>query len=186
MSAQDAPRSYDYARRKGVRQVSWEEFSALCATLAETLARKKIDTVIGVARAGLFPATLVASMLRCELYPVRLTRRLHDEVIYDSPVWRVPVSHLVQDRAVAIVDEIADTGESLAMVAQEVRALKASRAVTAVLISHSWAKPEPDVSALVSDELIVFPWDQKVLVNDEWVDHPEIAAALKAQDAGHD
>ncbi len=175
------PKSYDYAVRKGSRELTWEDFAGLSARLAETLARRNIDTVVGIARAGLFPATAVACALRCELYPVRITRRLHDEVVYDSPVWRVPVSHLVKGKAVAVIDEVADTGETLATVAQEVRSLGAERVVTATLVSHSWARPEPDVTALVSDEFVIFPWDQKVLIDGKWQPHPEIAAALAAR-----
>ncbi|OGO50940.1 MAG: hypothetical protein A2148_02260 [Chloroflexi bacterium RBG_16_68_14] len=178
---QGKARSYDYAARKGIREVSWEEFAALSAQLAEALARRKVDTVIGVARAGLFPATAVACALRCELYPVRITRRLHDEVVYDSPVWKVPVSHLVAGKVVAVVDEIADTGETLTLVTEQVRALGAKRVVTACLVSHSWAKPAPDVSALFTDEFIIFPWDRRVLIDGRWQRHPEIAAALAAQ-----
>ena len=181
MTPQDPPRSYDYAKRTGSRELGWDEFADLSAKLAETLARRNIDTVVGIARAGLFPATAVACALRCELYPVRITRRLHDEVVYDSPVWRVPVSHLVKGKAVAVVDEITDTGETLAAVAAQVRELGAQRVVTASLVCHSWARPEPDVSALVSDQLIIFPWDQQVLIDGEWRQHPEIAAALAAQ-----
>lgn len=178
------PRSYDYAKRKGVRRLSWDDFARLSRELAETLAARRIDTVVGIARAGLFPATAVACALRCELYPVRITRRLHDEVVHDSPVWHVPVSTLVAGKTVAIVDEISDTGETLGIVAEQVRALKAERIVTASLIAHSWASPQPDVTALVSDELILFPWNDRVFVDGEWREHPELASAVAAQDQG--
>ena len=179
------PRSYDYTKRAGARELSWEDFAALAGQLTEALARRKIDTVVGIARGGLFPATAVACALRCELYPVRVTRRLHDEVVYDSPLWRVPVSPLVEGKAVAIIDDVCDTGESLALVAAQVRALKAERAVTAALIAHSWAEPAADVSALLTDELVIFPWDSSVYLEGRWQPHPEIERALRAQ-AGDD
>jgi hypothetical protein len=178
--------SYDYAARKGVREVSWDEFASLSAQLAEALSRKKADTVVGIARAGLFPATAVSCALRCEFYPVRITRRLHDEVIYNSLVWKVPVSDLVAGKVVAVVDEIADTGETLALVAEQVRELRARRVVTACLVSHSWAKPAPDVSALITDEFVILPWDRRVLIDGEWRPHPEITAGLAAQGARND
>ena len=52
--------SYDYAHRKGVKEISWEDFAQLTATLTEHLADENIDVVIGTARSGLFPATSVA------------------------------------------------------------------------------------------------------------------------------
>jgi hypoxanthine phosphoribosyltransferase len=173
--------SYDYVHRRGVREISWEEFAALSARLAEELAEAGVEAIVGIARAGLFPATAVACSLRREMYPVRVTRRVNDEVVHQSPVWKVPVSPEVKGKVVAVVDEIADTGETLALVSDSVRENGAVRVVTACLVSHSWANPAPDVSALITDALVIFPWDQEVLVEGEWQPHPEIVAALKAQ-----
>ncbi len=173
--------SYDYDHRQGVREISWEEFAALAAQLAEQLEPAAIEIVIGIARAGLFPATAVACSLRRELYPVRVTRRVNDEVAFKTPVWRVPVTQDVAGKVVAVVDEIADTGETLAMVADAVRAQGAARVVTACLVRHSWARPAPDACALVSDALVIFPWDRRVLLDGQWQPHPEIVSALKAQ-----
>jgi adenine/guanine phosphoribosyltransferase-like PRPP-binding protein len=67
-------KSYDYAHRSGVRPLSWEDFAGLAARLAEQLAVYQPQAIVGVARAGLFPATAVACSLRRELFPARLTR----------------------------------------------------------------------------------------------------------------
>lgn len=174
--------SYDYAHRSGVRPISWQEFATLSARLAEGVEKAGVEVIVGIARAGLFPATALACSLRCELYPVRVTRRVNDEVVFKSPVWRVPVSPEVAGKVVAVVDEIVDTGETLALLADTVREMGATRVVTACLVSHTWARPVPDLSALVTDALIIFPWDQEVLVGGEWQQHPEIQAALEAQE----
>ena len=174
-------KSYDYAHRQGVKSITWEEFARLAAQLAEQLDQVGVEVIIGIARAGLIPATTVACNLRRDMYPVRVTRRVNDEVRYASPVWKVPVSSEVAGKVVAVVDEIADTGETLALVAESVRAQGAARVVTATLISHSWASPPPDSCALVTDELVIFPWDQQVYSEGRWQPHPESVAALKAQ-----
>jgi hypoxanthine phosphoribosyltransferase len=174
-------KSYDYAQRQGVRNISWEEFACLSAMLAEQLEQAGVEVIVGIARAGLIPATTVACNLRREMYPVRVTRRINDEVRYASPVWKVPVSPEVAGKVVAVVDEIADTGETLALVAESARAQGAARVVTATLVSHSWASPPPDFCALVSDELVIFPWDEQIYSEGRWQPHPEIIAALKAQ-----
>jgi hypoxanthine phosphoribosyltransferase len=174
-------RSYDYAHRRGVRPLSWDDVAALSARLAEQLEPAGVEVIVGIARAGLIPATLVAGALRRELYPVRVTRRVNDEVTFAAPVWRVPLSAELSDRVVAVVDEIADSGETLALVAAGARERGASRVLTACLVSHSWASPPPDLAALVSDALIFFPWDRQVLVSGQWKTHPEMLAALAAQ-----
>lgn len=174
-------KSYDYAHRQGIRPISWEEFVTLTDGLAEALQQAGVEVIVGIARAGLFPATLMACRLRCELYPVRVTRRIDDEVRFSSPVWRVPVSSEVAGKSVAIVDEIADTGETLALVERAVRDAGASRTMVTCLVRHSWTNPVPTLSGLVTDEFVIFPWDQRVLVEGLWGEHPEIVAGLEAQ-----
>jgi hypoxanthine phosphoribosyltransferase len=174
-------KSYDYQHRQGVEEISWERFAAMSAQLTEALAPHHIDVVIGIARAGLFPATAVACALRRELTPVRVTRRVDDVVQYASPIWRVDVPSTVRDQRVAVIDEIADTGETLAIVAARALERGASQALTVSLVSHSWANPRPDVTALVSDALVVFPWDRRVYQDGGWRAHPELEAALSAQ-----
>jgi hypoxanthine phosphoribosyltransferase len=109
---------------------------------------------------------------------VRITRRLRDQVVSDAPVWKVKPTSDLAGRAIAIIDDVADTGETLSLVAEEARRLGAERVVTAALVSHSWAAPPPEVCPLTTDELVVFPWDQRVLIDGEWRPHPEIEAAL--------
>ena len=150
-------------------------------TLTEQLADKKIDIVIGIARAGLFPATAVACALRRELYPVRVTRRVNDVVQYESPIWRVDVPATVAGQRVAVIDEIADSGETLALVAARALERGARHVWTLSLVAHSWADPQPDFTALTSDALLIFPWDKEVLTGDGWQMHPEIEAAIQAQ-----
>ena len=174
-------RSYDYSNRDGIDPITWERFAELSRGLAESLESCNVDLVVGVARGGLFPATAVACALRCEFFPVRLSRREADEVQHPHPVWRVPVSGFVNGKRVAIIDDVADSGETLETVRQEVFGHGAFSVVTAALVSHSWAKPTPDFSAVQSDALVLFPWDRQVLVEGSWVPHPELEKALRFQ-----
>lgn len=175
-------KSYDYAHRKGIEEITWERFGELSRALAERLAGQQVDLVIGIARAGLFPGTAVACALRRELTPVRVTRRVNDVVQYKSPIWRVDVPATVAGQRVAVVDEIADTGETLALVAARTWERGARQVWTLSLVAHSWANPKPDFTALTSDALIIFPWDKQVLTEDGWQMHPEIEAAIRSQE----
>ena len=179
-------RSYDYTTRTGVEAVSWERFATLAARLAELVEPLAPEIILGVARAGLFPATAVACALRRELFPVRVTRRLNDEVRFQSPVWRTPVPAEVAGRRVIVIDEMADSGETLRLVAEAARAAGATHVATAALVAHSWASPAPDAVSLVTDAFVIFPWAERVLVMGEWRPHPEIVAGLSLQDGAGD
>jgi len=171
-------RSYDYARRVGLRPVSWDEFGALTVRLAESLAPAGIEAVVGIARAGLLPAVAVAAALRCNLHPVQLTRRENDLVVRTAPEWKVRVSPAVAGRVVAVVDDVADSGQTLSMVAAEAMKAGARRVVTVALAAHTWAEPAPDIAGLISDELILFPWDEHVLFDGRWGLNPELERAI--------
>jgi hypothetical protein len=173
--------SYDYAHRSGVEAITWDRFAELTRTLVEKLAPFNIDAVVGTARAGLFPATAVGLMLRRELYPARVSRRVNDAVKFRHPQWIVDVAADVKGQIVAVVDEIADTGETLAVVAERVKQRGAQQVITASLVAHSWADPAPDVVALTTEALVLFPWDEQVYLNGQWQPHPEIVEALKLQ-----
>lgn len=172
-------RSYDYTNRKGVREISWDEFHVMCKGLAEDLSHKNVDAVVGIARAGLYPATLIAGMLQKELYPVRITRRRNDRVVHEHPQWIVDVPDGVKGKRVVVIDDIADLGETALLVGERVLYKGGKIVGAAVLAAHSWADPMPDHVSLLSDELVIFPWDTQILYNGEWGLHPEIRAALE-------
>jgi hypoxanthine phosphoribosyltransferase len=174
-------RPYDYAHRSGVEEISWPRFTALCRALAERVMESPFDLLIGNARAGLFPASMLASMLRREMYPVRLTRRENDQVVIHQPVWKVDVPPAVTGREVVVIDEIADTGETLETIRDKCLELGARGVRTVSLVAHSWADPQPDAVALSSDALVIFPWDRYVLQDGEWKQNPEITDALANQ-----
>lgn len=171
--------SYDYGNRTGVKRLSWQDFAELSRDLADSVRAFEPDVIVGVAKAGLLPATAVACALRCELIPVRISRRVDDVVVHRTPQWRVPLTAGLAGKRVAIIDEMADTGETLRLVAAHTRENGAPRILTAALVQHSWADPKPDHAALITDELIVFPWDSEVLVGSSWQLHPEIAEAVE-------
>ena len=80
-----------------------------------------------------------------------------------------------------MIDEIADTGETLAVVATRALEREARHVWTLSLVSHSWANPKPDYTALTSDALVIFPWDKQIYTDGNWKMHPEIEAAIQAQ-----
>lgn len=171
-------RSYDYARRAGVRELSWDDCAGLARRLTEDLVRRDVEVVIGVARAGLVPAVEVAMALQVEFFPIRLSRRIGAQVHHSRPTWRTTMPVDVAGLRVAAIDEIADSGETLELVRQAALAADASAVTTACLVSHSWADPRPDAVALTSDELVIFPWGRQIYRDGVWGVDPELAGAL--------
>lgn len=156
------------ARWQGVKEVDWEQFAALSKTLAEELAPRGVEAIVGIARTGLFPATLVACSLCYELYPARVVRSSR------IPVVTVDLPLDARHDVIAVIDEVAHTGRTLALVAGHLRALGVLHVLTASLVSHSWADPAPDIAAWVTDAYILFPWERRVYVDGRWQVHPDV------------
>jgi hypothetical protein len=176
--------SYDYARRTGVLPITWERFGEQCRELALKASAYAPEAVVGIARGGWMPATVLACMLRCELYPMRLSRREGDRLVHQTPQILLPPPAQVAGRRVLLVDEIADTGVTLALGLRTLKRAGAGEVRTAVLVAHSWAAPRPDLCALETDAFIINPWDREVIENGAAVTHPDVANALASLGPG--
>jgi hypoxanthine phosphoribosyltransferase len=173
--------AYDYTTRKGIYPISWEDFHGLCKALAKAVAAFRPEIILGIARGGLYPATLLSHMLQVELYPVRVTRRVNDVVTYQKPQWRVEPPPLVSGRRVLIVDEICGSGETIGMVKERAAALGAQEVRSAVLYAHTWGVAVPDYIGLVTDALLLNPWDREILSEGTFQFAPEYVEALRHQ-----
>jgi len=177
----EQPEPYAYEHRAGVEPISWEAFHGLCKGLALAVADYAPEIILAVGRGGYYPGTLLAHMLRAEVYPVRLSRRVKDVVTHKRPKWLVEPPKRLKGRRVLIVDEICDTGETLRKVAKRADKLGAREVRTAVLYSHSHGVHIPDYIGLITDSLLLNPWDREVVAGDNFVVHPEYLGALEQQ-----
>jgi hypoxanthine phosphoribosyltransferase len=161
--------------------ISWEDFHGLCKALARAAASWRSELVLAVGRGGYYPGTLVAHMLRIDVYPVRLTRRVEDVVVHQTPRWLLEPPASVAGRRVLVVDEISSSGQTLRMVKERALARRAAEVKTAVLYAHTWGVDVPDAIGLISDALVLNPWDREILRDGVFQLHPEYAAALAQQ-----
>jgi len=171
----------DYENRTGVQTISWQDFHALCKGLAAAAAQFRPEIILPVGRGGYYPGTLIAHMLQVEPYPVRLSRRVRDIITYETPRWLVDPPAAVRDRRVLIVDEISGSGETLRMVKGKVKALGAQAVKSAVLYAHTAGVDVPDYIGLITDALILNPWDREIYQDGRFIFHPEYVDALEKQ-----
>jgi uncharacterized protein len=139
------------------------------------------QVILGIARGGLYAGTLLSHLLRKDMYAVYLTRRHLDEKVSDTPVWRVRPPDLVRGQRVLVVDEISGSGQTLRMVKEELAKMGTGDVRTAVLYAHFGGVAVPDYIGLVSDALIINPWDREIVEEGSIVYHPEYRYALKLQ-----
>ena len=172
---------YDYSTRQGIHPISWEDFHGLCKALAIAVARFQPEVILPIGRGGYYPGTLIAHMLQIDPYPVRVSRRVNDVVTHQTPQWLIEPPASVSGRRVLIVDEICGSGETLALVKDKAMAMGASAVHCAVLYAHTWGVSVPDYIGLVTDELLLNPWDREIVREGAFQMHPEYVEALAQQ-----
>lgn len=180
------PKSYDYSTREGVRPISWNDFHGLVKALAVAVAPWRPEIILPVLRGGAYPGALLAQILQVDVNPVRLSRRENDVVVHESPRWLVAPPPVVAGRRVLVVDEMCSTGETLTLVRQRALALGAAEARAAVLYAHTWGASVADYIGLITDELVMNPWDREIFTTGDFRIHPEHEAALAQQGVAAD
>jgi uncharacterized protein len=158
---------------KGVLEVDWPFFGELCRALALRVARDyEPEIVLGIAKAGVIPGVVVASILQTEFSSMAVTRQEEgaQPVLVSGP----PPS--IRGRRVLIVDETCDTGSTMKLALSEVRALHPSEVRTAV--SFKTGEFAPDFHAFETDNFIILPWDREIIQGGEIVMRPDYAARL--------
>ena len=176
-----AKNPYDYENRTAIQPISWEDFHGLCKGLVVAVSHFRPEIILPVGRAGYYPGTLIAHMLQVEIYPVRLSRRVNDILTYKRPQWLVAPPAAVQDHRVLVVDEICSTGETITMVTQKAQELGAQDVKSGVLYAHTKGVTVPDYIGLITDALILNPWDREIFKHGAFQFHPEYIEALSQQ-----
>jgi hypoxanthine phosphoribosyltransferase len=173
--------SYTYDQRQGIRLISWNDFHGICKALVQAVAPFQPEVILAVGRGGYYAGTLISHILQTDIYPVRLSRRVNDVVVHQSPQWLVRPPSLIVGKRVLIVDEICDTGETLQVVKQEVQAQGAAEVRSAVMYAHTPHSDIPDYIGIITDELLLNPWDREIYRDGVFQFHPEYVGALNEQ-----
>ncbi len=155
-------------------QYDWDDIYNLCKELAKKIRESnfKPDAIVAVARGGWVPARILADFLFVkELYSVKAEH--WGIVATETGNARItqPLLADLTGKRVLVVDDVADTGETVELVAKHVMERNAKEVRTAVLDFKHTSRFEPDYYAkeMESWRWIVYPWslyeDLRDLVN---------------------
>ena len=148
-------------------EVDWPFFGEICRALALKVARVyEPEVVLGIAKAGVIPGAVVASILGVDFASMVVTRKTGDAepVLVSGP----PAS--IGGRRVLLVDETCDSGHTMRLALNEVRQRFPADVRTAV--SFRTGPYQPDFWAFETEQEIVLPWDREIVVNGELVRRP--------------
>jgi hypoxanthine phosphoribosyltransferase len=142
--------------------VAWDELDALVAVLAEQLQGERFDVMLTITRGGMVPAGMLAYRLGIRNILVAAVAYYDDEGMPGEAATflEFPADPLLRGRRVLVVDEVWDSGTTIAAVVARVRQA-GGEPVTAVLHykpARSRVPLVPDFHAVETDAWVVYPF----------------------------
>lgn len=149
---------------EGVLELTWDVFGELCRALAVKVAQSgyQPDLVVGIAKAGVIPGAVIASMLGCDFYSMKISRDAGGTKMRSRPKIIQSAPREASGKNVLIVDELSTSGDTLRMATNSLRQVGPADIRSAV----SFVKVggfRPDYYALEAHGTIVFPWDRHLV-----------------------
>ncbi len=158
---------------RDVLEVDWTFFGELCRALALRIAGTfDPEIVVGIAKAGVIPGAVVASILERDFASMGVTRAGGDV----SPTLVIAPPPSVRGRRVLVVDETCESGDTLKLALSAVR--RHSPAAVKSAVSFRTGSYEPDFYALATESFIVLPWDREIVRDGELIVRPDYAEWL--------
>ncbi len=154
-----APARLSRSPKRAMRELGWAAFGEVARALAATIAEEyRPDTVVGIAKGGVFVGGALAAALQADFRAVRIEKRRRDAAPMPKAAEQLPD---LTGRRVLVVDDVANSGSTLAKARALCRKSGARQVRTAVLVKRPGGA-RPDWHALETDELILFGWDYQL------------------------
>jgi hypothetical protein len=141
--------------------VSWAELDRLCGDLAEQVG-SEYDLVLAITRGGLVPAGILAYRLDLrEILVAGVEFYRSGGGTHEAPIFgHFPDAELLRDKRVLVVDEVWETGETMAAVVERVAAAGGvpKTAVIHYKPGRSRVALEPDFHAALAHGWVTYPY----------------------------
>jgi hypoxanthine phosphoribosyltransferase len=144
--------------------ISWNDIYNLTLRLSERIVESGFspDVIIGIARGGWIPARILSDVLyTSQMMNVRIEYYTDVGIHNDEPTIVQPVTGSMESKAVLIVDEVADSGDSLRHAIKHVKALGAKEIRSAVLHLKPTSQIVPDYYMVKTNKWTVYPWEHR-------------------------
>ncbi len=142
--------------------LSWDEFYWDIFDLGRKIEESyKPDILIAIARGGWVVGRIISDLLEVNKVASIGVRFYKDVGIRDlKPEITQPLSVTVKDQKVLIVDDVADTGETIELVRKHVLEDNPQSVKIAVVYVKPWCKAKIDYYVKKTNKWIVFPYEQ--------------------------
>jgi len=152
-------------------QYTWDDVIRLCDELAKKIKKSgyRPDVIIAVARGGWIPARILCDHLDIrELYSVKTEHWGIVATLTGEAKITQPLNVDLSGKKVLIVDDVADTGETIKVVFDHVKSFSPSDVKIAVIDYKKTSTFAPDYYAALMEDWrwIVYPWSLREDIKD--------------------
>ncbi len=142
---------------------SWDKIYDMLIELARRIRDSgfRPDLIVGVCRGGWAPARIMSDLLEnANTASIRIEFYLAPGVTARKPVISQAIMVPVKGINVLVVDDVADTGESLKVAVEHLDVCGAKGVKTATLYYKPKSCVKPDFFIIQTDQWIIFPWER--------------------------
>ena len=145
---------------------TWRQIYNMLLDMAGEIRKSsfKPDVIVAVSRGGWLPARVLSDLLGVGVGSVGVEFYVGVAETLKAPVLVQGVSVPVAGKQVLVVDDVADSGESLKLVKAHVLQQGAKEVRVATVYCKPWSVVKPEYYARVSCCWVVFPWELKETV----------------------
>jgi len=146
---------------------SWEQIYEMLLNLADKIRkdRFKSDIIVGVSRGGWAPGRVMSDLLENpQIANVKAEFYKGVAETKGEPIITQPVSMPVKGKKILVIDDVADTGQSLRKVQSHLLEQGATDVKIATLYYKPWSVTLPNYYEKETKRWIIFPWERKETV----------------------
>jgi hypoxanthine phosphoribosyltransferase len=146
---------------------SWDYFYQLCLELGDAIKRSgfRPDVLIGISRGGLIPLRILSDLFE-DAVVATVKVEFYEDVAKTGKEPRItqPVSVDIMGKSVLIVDDVADTGRSLAMLKRGLEEKGTADLRIATVYYKPWSILVPNYFIRGTVKWIIFPHERRETV----------------------
>ena len=156
---------------------SWDQIYEMLVEMALKIKQSgfRPDLIVGVSRGGWAPGRILSDLLaNSHTANIKIEFYVGIGKTSRKPIVTQPISENISKKRILVVDDVADTGESLIVAMDHVREMGADGVKTATIYHKPHSKFKPDYIAETTSHWIIFPWERleatKLLIHEAKVE----------------
>lgn len=170
-----------------LKVVSWNDVMTHLLHIVESMGKDgfKPDVVVGIMRGGVIAARLIGDLLGVDsisLMEIKFYKGIGEQ--RERPEVTQPLTINVEGKRVLVIDDIADSGNTMKTAIDYIREMKPLQVKTATLLLKPWTSFRPDYYGGETTMWIVFPWELGETIRELGNNSTQLVSKMDSELAG--